>query len=539
MKQPGFRQTNAWLHTWTGLLLGWLLYAVFLTGTLSFFHQEISYWMKPELHTEKDDGSSASHAINYLQQVAPTAGIWRILLPTERNPGLEVRWFEPGERVGRGSGQRQLLNVETGEEVTPRATRGGDFLYRFHFELYGIPRITARWIVGIATMFMLVAIVSGVVTHKKIFKDFFTFRPRKGSRSWLDAHNATAVLALPFHFMITYSGLLLFMYMLMPWGISSAYQGDMQAYFSESGNRRAALERGVPAQPDPAAPITLTAIEPLIAQAEQQWERGVAGIRVTQPATPQAVIELYEQGGDSLIEGRRSDMLRFDGVSGKLLDNPAEHTAVPVTNAVYSVFRNLHLIRFAGPPLRWLFFLSGVLGTAMIATGLILWVSKRLPQRQKLGRTPVGHRLVETLNVGTVAGLPLAIAAYFWANRLLPVELAQRSDWEIRCFLITWLLCLLHPLLRSYKRAWQEQLLVAALLFAGLPLFSLTLPNTGLPTSLAGGNWLLAGIELTLLATAALLGFAAYMLSRRQPQTRASSKKAAAGQTVQIKEASA
>src|SRR5690606_40986556 len=66
---------------------------------------------------------------------------------------------------------------------------------------------------------------------------FFTFRPRKGQRSWLDAHNATAVLALPFHFMITYSGLLLFMYMLMPWGVSSAYQGDMQAYFSEAGNR--------------------------------------------------------------------------------------------------------------------------------------------------------------------------------------------------------------------------------------------------------------------------------------------------------------
>lgn len=33
MKPLGFRQANAWLHTWTGLLLGWLLYAVFLTGT--------------------------------------------------------------------------------------------------------------------------------------------------------------------------------------------------------------------------------------------------------------------------------------------------------------------------------------------------------------------------------------------------------------------------------------------------------------------------------------------------------------------------
>ncbi|MNT84204.1 hypothetical protein D3C72_2241880 [compost metagenome] len=50
-------------------------------------------------------------------------------------------------------------------------------------------------------MFMLVAIVSGVITHKKIFTDFFTFRWGKGQRSCLDAHAALSVLgfAVPFH----------------------------------------------------------------------------------------------------------------------------------------------------------------------------------------------------------------------------------------------------------------------------------------------------------------------------------------------------
>src|SRR3546814_17474194 len=31
----GFRQSMAWLPTWTGLLLGWLLFAIFVTGTRS------------------------------------------------------------------------------------------------------------------------------------------------------------------------------------------------------------------------------------------------------------------------------------------------------------------------------------------------------------------------------------------------------------------------------------------------------------------------------------------------------------------------
>ncbi len=75
-----------------------------------------------------------------------------------------------------------VVDAQTGQEIKARETRGGGFLYRFHFELYGMPRIWGRWIVGIATLFMFVAIISGIITHKKIFKDFFTFRPAKGQQ---------------------------------------------------------------------------------------------------------------------------------------------------------------------------------------------------------------------------------------------------------------------------------------------------------------------------------------------------------------------
>lgn len=65
--------------------------------------------------------------------------------------------------------------------VTARETRGGDFFYRFHFELEtAFP--WGRWLASIAGMFMLVAIISGIITHKKIFTDFFTFRPGKGGQ---------------------------------------------------------------------------------------------------------------------------------------------------------------------------------------------------------------------------------------------------------------------------------------------------------------------------------------------------------------------
>ena len=87
-----------------------------------------------------------------------------------------------------------------------------------------MPVVWGRWLAGAAAMFMLVAIVSGVITHKKIFVDFFTFRWGKRQRSWLDAHNSLSVFGLPFHFMITYTGLVTLMALYMPWGEIVAFK---------------------------------------------------------------------------------------------------------------------------------------------------------------------------------------------------------------------------------------------------------------------------------------------------------------------------
>ena len=43
------RQSMAWIHTWLGLLAGWILFAMFLTGTASYFRPKITQWMQPEL----------------------------------------------------------------------------------------------------------------------------------------------------------------------------------------------------------------------------------------------------------------------------------------------------------------------------------------------------------------------------------------------------------------------------------------------------------------------------------------------------------
>jgi Uncharacterized iron-regulated membrane protein len=73
-----------WIHSWSGLLFGWLLFAVFLTGTLTVFDNEITYWMQPELlevSSDARDGdetwppvwNSPPRLITGKQMVLPTA----------------------------------------------------------------------------------------------------------------------------------------------------------------------------------------------------------------------------------------------------------------------------------------------------------------------------------------------------------------------------------------------------------------------------------------------------------------------------------
>ena len=218
----------------------------------------------------------------------------------------------------------------------------------------------------------------------------------------------------------------------------------------------------------------------------------------------------------SLINRGQSETLRFDGVTGQLQASP-EAPAISWVRATSNVITGVHLGRFAEPATRWLLLLSGVVGTFMAASSMVLWVVKRMPERRKLGRTPFGHRLVEVLNVGSIAGLSVAVAGFFWLNRLLPVPMQARSDWEINGFFLIWLLCLLHPLRVSHRNAWLQQMALAAVLYALLPLLNLLTGGASLVQTMANGQWSIASFELLMLGLAAIHGVVAWWLLRGKP----------------------
>ena len=531
--KEGLRQSMAWVHTWSGLLVCWLLLLVFMGGTAAYYKHEITFWMKPELHKAADalskvtPAESATLAVRELQQRAPKANAWFLDLPHERNPLIYASWTNPPkkgmtreERRAAFRTQNFTLDPMTGENTAaPRDTRGGEFLYRLHFDLYYMSAIWGRWIVGVAAMFMLVAIVSGVITHKRIFKDFFTFRPKKGQRSWLDAHNATAVLALPFHLMITYTGLVTLMFMYMPAPTKALYGAEQNAMFADVFPN---AERVKPAKEF--AP--LADIAPMLLQAERAWGQAPTRIVVSNPNDANARVALHRPSGQQL--SNIEPTMTFDGVSGALLTETAPMSATLDTRAA---IYGLHVAHFADPLLRALFFVCGLAGTAMVATGALLWGVKERQKYAKAiaqgGRVGFGVRLVDALNIGAIAGLPIAFAVYFWANRLLPVEIAQRTNLEANCFFIAWGLAALLAQIRPTRAMWRLQLTLGAVLLAGIPVLNALTTDTHLGVSLFGGPALraVAGFDLVVLALGLLLGYAAWWLGR--PRKPAAAKKPA------------
>lgn len=482
-----FTQSMAWLHTWGGLLAGWLLFAVFLTGTLAVFDQEIDHWMHPEVRdTPVPTVEAAERGLAYLRQHHPEARAWTLNLPTERSPGLSV---SAGERRHGGG---VALDPATGEVLPQRDSAGGLFFFRFHFTL-DLPRMLGIWVVGLLALGMLVALLTGIVIHKKFFKEFFTFRPGKGQRSWLDAHNATAVLLLPFHLMIAYTGLAIFLLIYMPAALESLFDGDVEAYFhAQSGTEEAHPPRGQ-TQPAP-----LAALAPMLAEAERQMGP-VGGVVIRHPGRSDARVEVRRVLGNRIALTKGQNMV-FDGVTGALLQAPPAMRASVLT---HRVIMGLHFAQFGGYPMRWLYFLCGLGGCVMIATGLLLYEVKQRRQASP----GMGARLVAALNLAAVAGLGVACVGVLWANRLLPLELAGRAQWEVRVFFLLWLACLVHAVWRPGARGWSEQLGCGAALCLGVPLL-------GWATGSGAGDFTRGMLEVTAVAIGLLLAGCAWRVQQ-------------------------
>lgn len=141
-----FRQSMAWLHTWTGVVLGALLFAIFWMGTLSVFDQEIDRWMMPMTRLA---APATPPSLDMIPDTA--AGIvpagssrWQAVLPTARDP-VAILDYQDAE----GAFVTRHADPATGALLPDAGSRAGTgFIFPFHVNLHVQWRNLGDWLVA-------------------------------------------------------------------------------------------------------------------------------------------------------------------------------------------------------------------------------------------------------------------------------------------------------------------------------------------------------------------------------------------------------
>ncbi|GCE89166.1 hypothetical protein MSKU15_0767 [Komagataeibacter diospyri] len=456
------RTRMGWLHGWAGFVAGLLAVCIFMTGSLSVFDTEITRWMQPENQVPAnapltDTALNAASSLIHDQQVRGASVF--LTLPSVRSPTLDVLHYDGRQFVG------TLFDPRTGTPIPARATMGGTFFFSFHYTL--LEGITGTRIVNIIGVVLLVTIISGIVIHiRALVPDIVRLRLSAARlRGWLDAHLLVGVLVLPFTIMIIYTGVLVNAGLILPaTPLTSLFAPEKVRTPPTSGMKAATV------MPQPLPPLA-----PLLATARRDLQGRDAGFILFSPDH----LSIYASDASGPFLTR--DHADFSLPDGRLVGITTTSGSVAHT---MQVMHGLHYARFAPLDLRWLYFVSGLCGTATIASGLVLFLMKR---RSRSGHR-IGFRVGESLTVSTLTGLPISILAFLWCNHLLPASMAGRDRLEIGCFLGAWILCTGHAGLQSsglrMNGAWRTQLCLIALLGGGLPLLDiLTCPRAvyGLP----------------------------------------------------------
>ncbi|MDG6094622.1 PepSY domain-containing protein [Acetobacter sp. AN02] len=461
---PARRARLAWFHTQAGIFLGWLTFIIFLAGTLSLADVELTRWMQPETAVIPDGAVLSDAALDRAVQILredEKAGRPRsfIRLPEPRDPALHILHFNGHAFTG------SVIDPRDGRTVPARDTEGGVFFFNFHYTLR-LPYTIGEPLVSFITLATGLMILSGVLLQiGRMIPDYFTLRLKASRpRFLLDLHLLSGTVMLPFHIIITWTGLVLM-----------------------TGNAFPFIPVRLPHRPPQVSGsfVPAASLGPVLREFRQR-SGNAPGYIIFSPGK----ITVYGLGSGEISAVR--EPLDFDGRTGRLL--PGDTKPAGLTDGITRLAWGLHLARNMGTVLLCLWFTGGVLSTVMIASGLIYYTTLR--RRRNVSSAP---GVAERLCPGAVGGAVVAFFVYLLLNHTLPADMPGRRGFETNGFFLAWVMCCLAgflPFARvvAGRFVWSRLVWQAVLALAGITGLCVVVSDAVI---VLGGLWL-HGVRLVI-----------------------------------------
>jgi uncharacterized iron-regulated membrane protein len=336
-----------------------------------------------------------------------------------------------------------------------------NFLFYFHFFYEpNVLGLTGMWVAGICGVILLMVLATGVLIHLKDFiRQLHQFRTDKKIRVvWSDLHKVLGVMGIPFQTLMVLTGSIVCLAtpLLMLFS-QTVFAGDVRAA------RAAFLEHhGAPAPSG--VPAERLSADALLAMAQ----RAMPGldprhIRLRHVGDASAYARLAGRVPGLFGDGE----ITLSAVDGSVLGaaQPSSERAIRTTQRWIYGF---HFAWYGGLAVRVLYALLGLAGCATILSGNWIWLERRDPKRERRG-----HRILGRLTVGVGIGVALAVAAMFFANRAIPIDVPWHRHAEVSAFVGGWLLAAVLAFWARGERAGAAWVLGAAgVLFLLVPLLS-------------------------------------------------------------------
>jgi uncharacterized iron-regulated membrane protein len=499
--------TRFWdVHAWSGVIGGLALYVMFLTGSITLFHEQLATWEEP-LAQRSSSGASLQ---SILERGLAAAG------PTEKDV-----WFYP-PATGHGSARiiYQMADAEAWTSawidadqgvLVPQRERLSEFLYSIHFLWHDATGNWLYYLAGTLSALLLLALITGVLIHlKDLVRQFHQFRPDKSRRVlWSDMHKVLGVMGLPFQLMYAYTGAFIVLGSLL----LGALTGPV---FGGDEKRAARMTWGMSdsnaAEAGPKVPA-LTA-DALMARAHAAApDLKPKTVKLSHHGHANGLFEVWGIGAGT-PSGRTIVRLRpADGAVLEVMSSKNEGATAKAQRWILG----LHFAYFGGVPLRFLFLILGLATCVTILTGNWIWLARREARRAN-----VGNRVLSRLTVGFGVGALVAVGTMFLASRLLPLGWSARGTAEELTFVGALVLCVGWAFVaRDETAIWWQGLGVAGAAMLLAPITAARWSDAGL---FGSGQRLgaVVGVDSALLVTSfALLGGAAALRAAwiRSPRT--------------------
>ncbi len=343
-------------HSLLGIVLGALIYQVCLTGALSVFAPEFKRWEQPHAPLVEDvapEGLAAALANGLAMSDTPVVTI-AVFGPTPELPRMEIRL--PGKTARWASAD--------GVPAGPAATPWSLFITELHEEL-SLSSPYGSVIVGISGVALLAAIGTGLLAHRRIFRD--AFRLRLGGTARLEAadlHNRISVWALPFHLTVAFTGAFLGLVAFLGTPLALvAYGGDAGRAMAELRGEGSTDDRTPAPLPDVAGLIRK--VEAVAAPAR------VTFVLAEAAGTAGRLLHIDTEAPRDLASG---ESYRFRGQGEPL--GRFGYTDGPVERQIRAALYVLHVGSFGAWPLRILYGLLGLALCWITATGMTIWFAR-------------------------------------------------------------------------------------------------------------------------------------------------------------------